>query len=183
MIKKLDTPLTIEKTQMLKAGEQIELSGTIYTARDAAHKRLVYQLENNKSIPFNLEDNIIYYVGPTPAKEGEVIGSAGPTTSYRMDPYTPKLLELGLKGMIGKGNRSDTVIQSMIKNSAVYFAAVGGAAALLSNCIISSEIIAFDDLGTEAVRRLRVKDLPLIVAIDTFGNNLYESEKANYRKK
>ncbi|MCT4545083.1 MAG: Fe-S-containing hydro-lyase [Vallitalea sp.] len=179
---RLDIPLTEEKVENLKAGDKVLLSGVIYTSRDAAHKRMVEQLNKGENLPFDIKDNIIYYVGPSPAKEGEVIGSAGPTTSYRMDPYTPCLLDKGLKGMIGKGDRNKDVINSMIQNKAVYFAAVGGTAALLADKIKKVEVIAYNDLGTEAIRKMEVEDLPLIVVIDCNGNNLYESEKQKYKK-
>jgi hydro-lyases, Fe-S type, tartrate/fumarate subfamily, beta region len=174
MDKYINTPLTTEKVQNLKAGDYVYITGTIYTARDAAHKRMFETMQEGKSIPFNLTDNIVYYLGPTPEREGQVIGSAGPTTSSRMDKYTPLLLDNGLKGMIGKGKRSKEVIESMIKNKAVYFAAVGGAGALLSKRIKASKVIAYDDLGTEAIRELYVEDFPVIVVIDSMGNNLYE---------
>lgn len=179
---KINTPLTKDKVKELKAGQQVSISGVIYTGRDAAHKRLVELIEQNKEVPFDLKDNIIYYVGPSPAKEGQIIGSAGPTTSYRMDSYAPLLLEKGLTGMIGKGKRGENVINSMKDNTAVYFAAVGGAAALLADRIKSAEVIAFDDLGTEAIRKLVVDDFPVIVVNDCQGNDLYESEKAKYSK-
>ena len=159
--------------QMLKAGDYVYLTGTVYTARDAAHKRLYEALQRGEDIPLELQNNIIYYLGPSPAREGQVIGSAGPTTSSRMDKYTPLLLEKGLKGMIGKGKRSDEVIESMHKNHAVYFAAIGGAGALLSKCIKKSEVIAYEDLGTEAIRKLEVENLPIIVVIDDKKTNLY----------
>ncbi len=177
----LDLPLTEDKVKNLKAGDQVLLSGNVYTSRDAAHKRMIDQLENGEELPFHMQDNVIYYVGPSPAKGDAIIGSAGPTTSYRMDPYAPTLLDRGLKGMIGKGDRSQEVIESMKKNKAVYFAAVGGAAALLADKIKKVDIIAYEDLGTEAVRKMKVKDLPLIVVIDCQGNNLYESEKEKYQ--
>lgn len=170
---KICTPLTTEKVKDLKAGHKIYLTGIIYTGRDAAHERLVNDLKQGKNPPFDLQDSIIYYVGPCPAKPGYVIGSAGPTTSYRMDKYTPLLLEKGLKGMIGKGIRNQEVISSMRKNNAVYFGAIGGAGALISSCIKKSKIIAYEDLGTEAIRELYVEDFPLIVVIDSMGNNLY----------
>lgn len=175
MDKYIDTPLTEEKVKDLKAGDYVYLSGTIYTARDAAHKRMTEGLERGEELPFDVRDKIIYYLGPTPSREGQVIGSAGPTTSSRMDKYTPSLLDLGLKGMIGKGKRNDSVIASMKKNTAVYFAAVGGAGALLSQCIKKSEVIAYDDLGTEAIRKLEVEKLPVITVIDCCGNDLYKS--------
>lgn len=166
MDKYICTPLTEEKVRDLKSGDYVYLSGTIYTARDAAHKRMTECLEKGQEIPFDIRNETIYYLGPTPSREGQVIGSAGPTTSSRMDKYTPVLLDLGLKGMIGKGRRSDDVIDSMKKNTAVYFAAVGGAGALLSQCIKKSEIIAYADLGTEAIRKLEVENLPVITVID-----------------
>jgi len=170
---KLTLPLTKELTQTLTAGDMVYLTGTIYTARDAAHKRLIELLDQGQPLPFDLKDNIIFYVGPTPAKPNSIIGSAGPTTSYRMDDYSPTLLDLGLTGMIGKGPRSETVIESMKKNQAVYFAAVGGAAALLAQHIKKAEVIAFEDLGPEAIHRLYVEDFPVIVATDSNGKNLY----------
>ena len=174
MDKYICTPLTEEKVRDLKSGDYVYLSGTIYTARDAAHKRMTECLEKGQEIPFDIRNETIYYLGPTPSREGQVIGSAGPTTSSRMDKYTPVLLDLGLKGMIGKGRRSDDVIDSMKKNTAVYFAAVGGAGALLSQCIKKSEIIAYADLGTEAIRKLEVENLPVITVIDGEGNDLYK---------
>ncbi|AKC64293.1 hydro-lyase, Fe-S type, tartrate/fumarate subfamily, beta region [Clostridium sporogenes] len=179
---KINTPLTADKIKSLKAGDMALITGTIYTARDAAHKRLVNYLEEGKDLPFEVKDSIIYYVGPTPAKPGMEIGAAGPTTSYRMDTYTPKLLNLGLKGMIGKGKRCKEVIESIVKNKAVYFGAIGGAAALISKSIKKSEVIAYEDLDSEAIRKLEVEDLPVIVIIDSKGNNLYESGVENYLK-
>lgn len=173
---KINLPLTKEVARTLKAGDIVELSGVIYTARDAAHKRLIERLEANEPLPFDLKDSVIYYVGPTPEKPGTVIGSAGPTTSYRMDAFAPTLLDLGLKGMIGKGPRHQVVIDAMKRNDAVYFAAVGGAAALLALHIKEAEVIAFDDLGTEAIRRLVVEDFPVIVATDCHGNSLYSTQ-------
>lgn len=172
--KYITTPLTKEKVEALKAGDYVYISGTIYTARDAAHKRIYEAMQRGESIPFELEDNIIYYLGPSPAREGQIIGSAGPTTSSRMDKYTPLLLENGLRGMIGKGRRSQEVIDSMNKNHAVYFAAIGGAGALLSKCIKKSEVIAYEDLGTEAIRKLEVENLPVIVVIDENKKNMYD---------
>ena len=177
---KLRTPLTYEKIKDLKAGDRILLSGNMYTARDAAHKRLIELLDKGLSLPININNETIYYVGPSPAKEGQVIGSAGPTTSYRMDAYSPKLLDLGLKAMIGKGERNKEVIDSIIKNKAVYLGAIGGAAALISKSIIASEIIAYEDLGAEAIRKIEVKDMPLIVIIDTNGKNLYDEGQEQY---
>lgn len=174
MDKYIDTPLTEEKVKDLKAGDYVYLSGTVYTARDAAHKRMTETLARGGKLPFDVRDKVIYYLGPTPNREGQVIGSAGPTTSSRMDKYTPSLLDLGLKGMIGKGKRNDDVVDSMKKNTAVYFAAVGGAGALLSRCIKKSEVIAYDDLGTEAIRKLEVENLPVITVIDCCGNDLYK---------
>lgn len=166
-------PLKEETIDELKAGDYVYLTGTVYTARDAAHDRMYKAVNNGEELPFNIEGTVIYYLGPSPARENQVIGSAGPTTSSRMDKYTPMLLDRGLKGMIGKGKRSPEVIESMKKNKAVYFAAVGGAGALLSKCIKKAEVIAYDDLGTEAIRKLYVEDLPVIVVIDKDGENLY----------
>ncbi len=174
MDKYITTPLTTKKVENLQAGDYVYITGTIYTARDAAHERLYTTMLEGNKIPIDLKDNIIYYLGPTPEREGQVIGSAGPTTSSRMDKYTPLLLNNGLKGMIGKGKRSHEVIESMMNNKAVYFAAIGGAGALLSKKIKASKIIAYDDLGTEAIRELYVEDFPVIVVIDSNGNNLYE---------
>ena len=173
MEKYVNTPIDDKIVSELKAGDYVYLTGTVYTARDAAHKRLYEALQRGEDIPLELQNNIIYYLGPSPAREGQVIGSAGPTTSSRMDKYTPLLLEKGLKGMIGKGKRSDEVIESMHKNHAVYFAAIGGAGALLSKCIKKSEVIAYEDLGTEAIRKLEVENLPIIVVIDDEKTNLY----------
>ena len=173
----INAPIDNEIVNSLKAGDCVYITGTIYTARDAAHKRMYEAIKNGENIPFELKNNIIYYLGPSPAREGQVIGSAGPTTSSRMDKYTPLLLEHGLKGMIGKGKRSNNVIESMHKNNAVYFAAIGGAGALLSKCIKKAEVIAYDDLGTEAIRKLEVENLPAIVVIDNKKNNMYESHK------
>lgn len=178
----LTTPLTDETIEQLHSGDRIFLSGVIYTARDAAHKRLIELLEEGKNLPFDPQGQVIYYVGPSPAAPGQIIGSAGPTSSYRMDAYTPQLLDLGLKGMIGKGRRNEAVIQSMIENKAVYFGAVGGLAAVLAKSIKKVDIIAFDDLGTEAVRRMEVENMPLTVVIDGFGQNLYESGPEEYLK-
>ena len=173
MEKYINTPIDDKIVSELKAGDYVYLTGTVYTARDAAHKRLYEALQRGEDIPLELQNNIIYYLGPSPAREGQVIGSAGPTTSSRMDKYTPLLLEKGLKGMIGKGKRSDEVIESMHKNHAVYFAAIGGAGALLSKCIKKSEVIAYEDLGTEAIRKLEVENLPIIVVIDDKKTKLY----------
>ena len=172
--KYITTPLTDEKVANLQAGDYVYISGTVYTARDAAHKRIYESMLKGEQIPLELQNNIIYYLGPSPAREGQVIGSAGPTTSSRMDKYTPLLLEHGLKGMIGKGKRSEEVIDAMNRNHAVYFAAIGGAGALLSKCIQKAEVIAYEDLGTEAIRKLEVENLPVIVVIDENKKNLYE---------
>lgn len=174
MEKKIQTPLTKELVKTLHAGDYVYLTGTIYSARDAAHKRLTESLAKGEALPLPLKDEIIYYLGPTPARPGQVIGSAGPTTSSRMDKYAPALLDLGQTGMIGKGRRSDGVIASMKKNTAVYFAAVGGAGALLSKCIKKADVIAYEDLGAEAIYKLEVEDFPVIVVIDCEGNNLYD---------
>lgn len=182
MVKRVVTPLNDLEISELKCGDSIFLTGTIYTARDAAHKRLIELIEKGEELPFDLEGETIYYVGPTPPKPGMVIGSAGPTTSYRMDAYAPKLLDLGLKGMIGKGLRNEEVIESIKRNKAIYFGAIGGAAALIGKSIVKSEVIAYEDLGSEAIRKLEVKDLPLVVVIDSLGNNLYEIGKENYLK-
>ena len=171
---KITAPLISEEINNLKAGDYVYITGTIYTARDAAHKRMYEAIKNGEELPINLNDNIIYYMGPSPAREGNIIGSAGPTTSSRMDKYTPDMLDLGLKGMIGKGKRSEEVKKAIVRNNAVYFAAVGGAGALLSKSIKKSEVISYDDLGTEAIRKLEVEDFPAIVVIDSKGNNLYE---------
>ena len=174
MDKKLTLPLTGEMIDFLQAGDMVYLTGTVYSARDAAHKRMIETLNQGGELPFDICNQVIYYLGPTPAREGRVIGSAGPTTSSRMDKYTPTLLDRGLKGMIGKGKRSSAVIESMINNHAVYFAAVGGAGALLSRQIKKSRVIAYDDLGTEAIREMWVEDFPVIVVIDSKGINLYQ---------
>ena len=180
MDKKITLPLTIDKVKELKAGDSVLLSGVMYTGRDAAHKRLIELLDNNKELPINIKDEVIYYVGPSPAKPGQVIGSAGPTTSYRMDPYAPRLLDLGLRGMIGKGARNQEVIDAIKRNEGIYFGAIGGAAALIGKSIIKSEIVAYEDLGAEAIRKIEVKDMPLVVIIDSEGNNLYEIGKEEY---
>ena len=177
---KITTPLTRDKVKDLKAGDSCLISGVIYTARDAAHKRLCELVAAGKELPMDVADSIIYFVGPTPAKPGQAIGSAGPTTSYRMDAYSPILIEQGLTGMIGKGKRGPEVIDAMKKHGAVYFGAIGGCGALLSECIKEAEIVAYEDLGAEAIRRLVVKDFPVVVIIDSEGNNLYETGKANY---
>lgn len=182
----MDRHITVpydEKTaRELRSGDYVYMTGTIYTARDAAHKRMYEALEEGKELPFDIRNNVIYYMGPSPAREGRPIGSAGPTTASRMDKYTPLLLDLGLKGMIGKGKRTDAVKEAIVRNKAVYFAAVGGAGALLSKAILNSEVIAYDDLGTEAIRMLTVKDFPAIVVIDSEGNNLYETAAEAYRE-
>ncbi|MFA9398147.1 MAG: Fe-S-containing hydro-lyase [Clostridiaceae bacterium] len=179
---KLELPLTEDKAKKLNAGDSVLISGYIYTARDAAHKRLIELLDKGEDLPIDVKDAVIYYVGPSPAKEGRPIGSAGPTTSYRMDSYTPRLLELGLKGMIGKGLRNKEVIDSMIKNNAVYFGAIGGAAALIAKSVKTAEIIAYEDLGSEAIRLLYVEDFPATVVIDSYGNDIYETGKEKYLK-
>ena len=173
---RLTTPLTEEQVRNLKAGDNVLISGTIYTGRDAAHKRMVEALDKGEALPFDPNGQVIYYVGPTPTKPGHAIGSCGPTSSYRMDPFAPRLLDLGLRGMIGKGKRNDKVIDSMKKNGAVYFGAIGGAAALISKSVVKCDIIAYVDLGPEAVRRLEIKDFPAIVIIDSEGNNLYNTK-------
>lgn len=182
MERHINAPMSKSDAESLHAGDYVYLTGVIYTARDAAHKRMNEALDRGEELPFSVSGNMIYYMGPSPAREGRPIGSAGPTTASRMDKYTPRLLNLGLRGMIGKGKRSQEVIDAMVQNGAVYFAAVGGAGALLSKCITSSEVIAYDDLGTEAIRRLEIKDLPVIVVIDSKGNNLYETSIQKYRK-
>ena len=173
MNKTIQVPLSEEDINTLKAGDYVYLSGIIYTARDAAHKRMYESMHKGDSLPIELNGNVLYYLGPSPAREGQVIGSAGPTTSSRMDKYTPEMLDKGLKGMVGKG---------MKRNGAVYFAAVGGAGALLSKCIKKAEVIAYDDLGTEAIRKLEIENLPVIVVIDKDGNNLYETAKEKWKK-
>ncbi len=178
----MQVPLSDEDAKSLRAGDYVYLTGTIYTARDAAHKRMYEALERGETLPVEMQQNVIYYMGPSPAREGRPIGSAGPTTSSRMDKYAPTLLDMGLKGMIGKGKRSEAVKAAMIRNGAVYFAAVGGAGALLSRAICSSEVVAYEDLGTEAIRKLEVKDFPVIVVIDCEGNNLYETAIKEYAK-
>ena len=176
----INAPLSREEARKLRAGDSCLISGVIYTARDAAHKRLVDLVNEGKEMPLDVKDNIIYFVGPTPAKEGQAIGSAGPTTSYRMDAYSPTLIREGLTGMIGKGKRGPEVIAAMKEYGAVYFGAIGGCGALLSKCIKKAEVIAYDDLGAEAIRRLEVEDFPAIVIIDSEGNNLYESGRKAY---
>ncbi len=176
----LTTPLSREQARTLKAGDSCLLSGVIYTARDAAHKRLCDLAAQGKELPLDLKDAVIYFVGPTPARPGEAIGSAGPTTSYRMDAYSPTLIALGQTGMIGKGKRGLEVIDAMKTHGAVYFGAIGGCGALLSQCIKKAEIIAYEDLGAEAIRRLEVENFPVVVVIDSQGNNLYETGRAGY---
>ncbi len=180
---KIKTPLTVEDARKLKAGDSCLISGVIYSARDAAHKRLCELVAEGRELPFDIKDSIIYFVGPTPAKPGEAIGSAGPTTSYRMDAYSPTLIGQGLTGMIGKGKRGPEVIDAMKENGAVYFGAIGGCGALLASCIKKAEIVAYEDLGAEAVRRLEVEDFPAIVIIDSYGNNLYETGREKYLEK
>ena len=178
----IQTPLTDKVVEKLKMGDRVLINGYLYSARDAAHKRLVELLEKGEELPFDISGQIIYYVGPTPPKPGMPIGSAGPTTAYRMDSYAPALIQKGLKGMIGKGIRGEKVISAMQKHKAVYFAATGGAGALLSKAIKEAEVVAYEDLGTEAIRRMRVKDFPTIVVNDIYGNDLYEEGKAKYKK-
>ena len=181
-VKKITLPLTKELAKTLKAGDRVLLSGTIYTSRDAGHKRMCEALARGEELPFDPTDATIYYVGPTPAKPGQVIGSAGPTTSGRMDAYAPTLMKVGIRGMIGKGARLDEVIEAMKENVGVYFGAIGGAGALLAKCIKSSELIAYEDLQSEALRKLYVEDMPLVVIIDCYGNNLYETGPNEYLK-
>lgn len=178
--KVLTPPLTDEDVSALRAGDRVLITGTMLTGRDAAHKRLVELIEKGQELPVDIRGQVIYFVGPTPTRPGEAIGSAGPTTSYRMDAYSPILIERGLKGMIGKGSRSREVVDAMVRHKAVYFAAVGGAAALISRRILSSEILAYEDLGPEAIRRLEVRDFPVIVVNDTLGNDLYEQGVREY---
>lgn len=182
MDKHMNAPFTEEEVKDLKAGDYVYITGTIYTARDAAHKRMYEALNEGKELPLNMEHNVIYYMGPSPAREGRPIGSAGPTTASRMDKYAPSLLDLGLKGMIGKGKRSKEVKEAIVRNQAVYMAAVGGAGALLSKCIKESEVIAYDDLGTEAIRKLTVENFPVIVVIDSQGNDLYETAIKEFQR-
>ncbi len=182
MDKHITVPITSEEAKTLHSGDYVYITGTIYTARDAAHKRMAEALKEGKPLPIDMKNNVIYYMGPSPAREGRPIGSAGPTTASRMDKYAPDLLDLGLTGMIGKGKRSAAVIDAIKRNGAVYFAAVGGAGAILSQRIKSSEVIAYDDLGTEAIRKLEVEDFPVIVVIDSEGNNLYETAIKEYNR-
>ena len=180
MAMKLTAPLSQEEARKLRAGDSVLLSGVIYTARDAAHKRLCELVAEGKELPFPVKDSIVYFVGPTPAKEGQAIGSAGPTTSYRMDAYSPTLIAQGQTGMIGKGKRGPEVVAAMKEHGAVYFGAIGGCGALLSNCIKKAEIVCYEDLGAEAIRRLEVEDFPVVVIIDSLGNNLYEQGRKAY---
>ena len=182
MEKHITVPFDKDTVKDLKAGDYVYLTGTIYTARDAAHKRMYEALQKGETLPFDIKGNVIYYMGPSPAREGRPIGSAGPTTASRMDKYAPRLLDLGLKGMIGKGRRSEAVKEAIVRNKAVYFAAVGGAGALLSKAIKSSKVVAYDDLGTEAIRELTVERFPVIVVIDCKGNNLYDISKSKYER-
>ena len=175
MDKHITTPITEEKTKDLRSGDYVYITGTIYVARDAAHKRMIEALDRGEQLPIDIKDATIYYMGPSPAREGRPIGSAGPTTASRMDKYAPTLLDLGQKAMIGKGKRTKEVINAIVRNHAVYFAAIGGAGALLSKCITKSEVICYDDLGAEAIRKIEIKDFPVIVVIDSQGNNLYET--------
>lgn len=181
MDKKINLPITEEKALSLKTGDYVYLTGTMYVARDAAHKRMMEVLDEGKELPIDIKDATIYYMGPSPAREGRPIGSAGPTTASRMDKYAPRLLDLGEKAMIGKGKRTKEVIEAIVRNHAVYFAAIGGAGALLSKCIKKSEVVCYDDLGTEAIRKIEVEDFPVIVVIDSTGNNLYETAILEYR--
>lgn len=183
MEKHITVPLSADTAASLRAGDYVYLTGTIYTARDAAHKRMCETLERGEQLPLDMKDNVIYYMGPSPAREGRPIGSAGPTTASRMDKYAPMLLDLGLRGMVGKGKRNQAVKDAIVRNRAVYFAAVGGAGALLSHSIIKSDVIAYEDLGTEAIRKLEVREFPVIVVMDAAGNDLYEMAAREYRKK
>ena len=179
---KIREPFTKEKFAALKAGDKVYITGTVYTARDAAHKRIIEMIDKGESVPFEIEGSIIYYVGPSPSREGYPIGSAGPTTSYRMDAYATKLLDMGQLAMIGKGQRNTDVCEAVVRNNAVYFAAIGGAAALMAKSVKSSELIAFEDLGAEAVRKLYVEDMPLTVVLDPNGGNLYKEGREEYLK-
>lgn len=182
MDKKIKAPISKEDAKSLRAGDYVYINGIIYTARDAAHKRMIETLERGESLPIDIEGTVIYYMGPSPAREGRPIGSAGPTTASRMDKYTPALLDLGMGAMIAKGKRNQAVIDGIRKNGSVYFAAVGGAGAILSKCIKDSEVVAYEDLGTEAIRKLTVEDFPVIVVIDSEGNNLYETAVLQYKE-
>ena len=181
MDKHITAPISKEVTKDLRAGDFVYITGTVYTARDAAHKRMQDALDNGEPLPIDVTNNVIYYLGPTPAREGRPIGSAGPTTASRMDKYAPHLLDLGLGAMIGKGKRNQAVIDAIVRNQSVYFAAIGGAGALLSKCIKKVNIVAYEDLGTEAIRELYVEDLPVIVVVDSQGNNLYETAVEQYK--
>ena len=180
MDKHLKVPFAADEAAALRAGDMVYLTGVVYTARDAAHKRMNDALDRGEQLPVDLSGNVVYYLGPTPARPGKVIGSAGPTTASRMDKYAPRLLDLGLRGMIGKGKRTQQVADAIVRNKAVYFAAVGGAGALLSKCIKKADVVAYDDLGTEAIRRLEVENLPVIVVIDSTGDNLYLTAPEKY---
>jgi len=182
MPKKITTPLTDDVIEQLHAGDAVQITGTIYVGRDSAHKRMIAALDAGEELPFDPQGQIIYYMGPSPARPGRPSGSAGPTTSYRMDPYTPRMLEVGLKAMIGKGNRSPEVREALKKHKAVYFAAIGGAAALIADSVKEAEVIAYDDLGAEALHKLRVEDFPAIVVNDMYGEDAYEKGKAKYSK-
>ncbi|HJN01888.1 MAG: Fe-S-containing hydro-lyase [Nitrospinota bacterium] len=179
---KITTPLSDEVVDSLKSGDQVSIKGILYTARDAAHKRLIDLLDHRDELPFDIKGQIIYYVGPTPAKPGAIIGSAGPTTSYRMDPYAPRLMEVGMKGMIGKGNRTQSVIDAMVKYKSIYFAAIGGAGALVARSIKKVEIIAYEDLGPEAIRKMEVEDFQAVVVNDTYGNDVYKEGMNKYKR-
>ena len=181
MEKQIQAPLLEEEIRDLRAGDYVYITGTLYTARDAAHKRMQEALDRGEDLPFDIRGQVIYYMGPSPAREGRPIGSAGPTTASRMDKYAPRLLDLGLKGMVGKGKRTREVLDAVVRNKAVYFAAVGGAGALLSKRILKAEVIEYEDLGTEAIRKLSVENFPVIVVADRFGNNLYETAIGEYR--
>jgi fumarate hydratase subunit beta len=181
MSKKITTPLTDDVIEQLHSGDDVQITGTIYVGRDSAHKRMIAALDAGEELPLNPQGQIIYYMGPSPARPGRPIGSAGPTTSYRMDPYAPRMLEVGLKGMIGKGNRGSEVREALKRHKAVYFAAIGGAAALIADSIKEAEVIAYEDLGAEALRKLRVEDFPAIVVNDMYGGDAYEEGKARYR--
>lgn len=182
MNRRIQVPLQEKDIEELRAGDYVYLTGTIYTARDAAHKRMYESMKKGETLPIELKGNVLYYLGPSPAREGQVIGSAGPTTSSRMDKYTPDMLDEGLKGMVGKGKRSPEVVEAIKRNHAVYFAAVGGAGALLAQCIKEAQVVAYEDLSTEAIRRLYIEDLPVIVVIDKEGNNLYETAAEKWKK-
>lgn len=183
MDKYIHTPITEDVSKDLKSGDYVYLSGTIYVARDAAHKRMMEALDRGEELPIDIKDATIYYMGPSPSREGQVIGSAGPTTASRMDKYAPRLLDLGEKAMIGKGKRSPEVIEAIIRNKAVYFAAIGGAGAIISKCVRQAEVICYDDLGAEAIRKLEVEKFPMVVVIDSEGNNLYETAIKEYQLK